>query len=243
MKISQKSNFFYIDESGGILNDSPSFILGCIRTDTPQIISDNVSKLLTGFEDEIYHAPMIDQIKQQGFHAVDNNYDVRARLFALLPVLNFRTFFSIINKSKSPFKELIDNKEETKVYLLALDKLLKGRFNNRVDKNIFIFEELQFKDKSQQQILYEYFAPYVKDGNVDYRIVGKEEINLAIIDYMNYIFHTLLTAKDLKKVQRMVDNFELIKPKIAFINILHSDTFFSREKAFTINEIVQNYGR
>lgn len=238
----KKTNFFYIDESGGILNNSPAFILGCIRTDTPQIITDNISKLLQGFENEIYYSPMIDQIKVQGFHAVDNHPDVRARFFALLPILNFRSFFSIINKTKSPLKELIDNKEEDKVYLLALDKLLKGRFNNRTDNNVFIFEELQFKDRSQQKILDEYFSPYMKDGNIEYKIVGKEEVNLAISDYMNYIFHILLPAKDLKKVQRMVDNFELIKPKIAFINILHSGTFFSREKPFTIDEIVQTYG-
>lgn len=238
----KKTNFFYIDESGGILNDSASFILGCIRTDTPQIISDKISKLLQGFENEIYYSPMIDKIMEQGFHAVDNHPDVRARFFALLPILNFRSFFSIINKSKSPLKELIDNKEEDKVYLLALDKLLKGRFNNRIDNNVFIFEELQFKERSQQKILDEYFSLYLKDGNIEYMIVGKDEVNLAITDYMNYIFHILLPAKDLKKVQRMVDNFELIKPKIAFLNILHSDIFFSREKPFTIDEIVQAYG-
>jgi hypothetical protein len=238
----KKTNFFYIDESGGILNDSPSFILGCIRTDTPQIITDNILKLLQGLENEIYYSLMIDQIKVQGFHAVDNHPDVRARFFALLPILNFRSFFSIINKSMPPLKKLINNKEEDQVYLLALDKLLKGRFNNRDDNNVFVFEELQFKDRSQQKILDEYFSHYMKDGNIEYKIVGKEEVNLAITDYMNYIFHILLPAKDFKKVQRMVDNFELIKPKIAFINILHSDTFFSREKSFTIDEIVETYG-
>ena len=242
MKAFRKTNFFYIDESGGILNNSSSFILGCIRTDTPRMISDNISKLLQGFENEIYYSLMIDRIKKQGFHAVDNHPDVRARFFALLPILNFRSFFCIINKSKTPLKKLIDNKEETKVYLLALDKLLKGRFNNRVDDNVFIFEELQFKEISQQKILDEYFSPYMKEGNIEYKIVGKEEVNLAIIDYMNYIFHILLPAKDLKKVQRMVDNFELIKPKIAFLNILHSDIFFSRKKSFTIDEIVRTYG-
>jgi hypothetical protein len=237
----RKTNFFYIDESGGILNDSPLFILGCIRTDTPQIISDKISKLLTDFENEIYYTSMLDQIREQGFHAVENHPDVRARLFAILPILNFRSFFCIINKSKYPYKELIENKEETRVYLLALDKLLKGRFNNRKDKNIFIFEELQFKDESQQKILENYFAPYKKGGHLEYKIVSKKEINLAIVDYMNYIFYTLLPAKDLKKLQRMVDNFELIKPKIAFINMLHSKIFFTRKKTFTIEQIVQTY--
>jgi len=237
----KKSNFFYIDESGGILNDSPFFILGCIRTDTPQLISDSIVNLLNSFEDEIYFDSMINNIKEQGFHAVDNHPDVRARFFALLPILNFRSFFSIINKDKPPFKELVENREETKVYLLALEKLLKGRFNNSTDKNIFIFEELQFKEKSQQKILDDFFSPYVKSGNIEYKIVGKEVINLSITDYMNYIFHSLLSGKDLKKIQRMVDNFELVKPKIAFINILDSDTFFSRRKPYNLEKIIHTF--
>ncbi len=237
----KKSNFFYIDESGGILNNSELFILGCTRTDTPQTICDSIIELLNGFDDEIYYALMINQIKEQGFHAVDNHPDVRAKFFGMLPTLNFRSFTSIINKSKSPYKELIGNKEEAKVYLLALDKLLKGRFNNRSDNNIFIFEELQFKGPNQEQILAEYFGSYMKDGKIAYQIVGKEEVNLSITDYMNYIFHTLLLAKELNKVQRMVDNFELIKPKIAFINILHSGNFFSRKSPFNIQNVIQSY--
>lgn len=237
----KKTNFFYIDESGGILNDSPTFILGCTRTDTPQIISESISELLQGFENEIYHSPKIEQILKQGFHAVDNHPDVRARFFALIPILNFRSFFCVVNKEKPPFQELINKKKETEIYLMALDKLLKGRFNNKVDTNIFIFEEFQFQEKSQQKILDEYFAPYVLQANVEYKIVGKEEVNLAITDYINYIFHTLLSPEGLKKQQRMVENFDLIKPKIAFINILHVDAFFTREKPFTIDEIVQTY--
>jgi hypothetical protein len=241
MAVFKKANFFYIDESGGILNDSPSFILGCCRTDTPEIILNSISDLLQGFENEIYYSPIIEKIKEQGFHAVDNHPDIRADFFSLLPILNFRSFFSIINKRNPKFQELIEKKKEEEVYTLALDKLLKGRFNNRIDKNVFIFEELQFKDRSQQQILDDYFAPYVKEGDTVYKICGKEELNLSITDYMNYIFHSLLTAKDLRKVQRMVDNFELIKPKIAFINILHSDIFFTRAKAFTIQDVIQTY--
>lgn len=241
MKNFTKTNYYFIDESGGILNDSPLFILGCIRTDTPQLISNSIKSLLSGFEDEIYYSPMINRIKEQGFHAVDNHPDVRARFFALLPILNFRSFFSIINKDLPPFKELIQNKSETDVYLLALDKLLKGRFNNTVDKNIFIFEELQFKEKSQQKILDDYFSLYKNNGSIEYKIVGKEEINLSIADYMNYIFYSLLPIENLKKAQRMVDNFELIKPKIAFINVLNTDSFFYRRKPYSLYDVIQSY--
>lgn len=236
-----KCNYFYIDESGGILNDSPHFILGCIRTDTPQQITESIQMLLNGFEDELYYAPMFDQILLQGFHAVDNHPDIRARFFALLATLNFRSFFSIINKSMSPYKEMIEQRDEKRVYLVALDKLLRGRFNNSIDKNIFVFEELQFKVQSQQKILDEFFSSYIDRGNVEYSIVGKEEINLSIVDYMNYIFNILLTKSDLSKVQRMVDNFELVKPKIAFIHLLNSNTFFSRRKSYSIENIVQTF--
>ncbi|MGB8194147.1 MAG: hypothetical protein WCF67_19600 [Chitinophagaceae bacterium] len=237
----KKTNYFYIDESGGILNDSHSFILGCTRTDTPELIEESISNLLSGFEDEIYFAPMIADIRRQGFHAVENHFDVRARFFALLPILNFRSFISIINKSKSPFKELIRDNKEKHVYLLVLDKLLKGRFNNRQNRNVFIFEELQFMESNQSKILEEYFSPYMKQGDVSYQIVGKENLGLATTDYMNYIFHNILSAKDLSKVQRMIDNFELVKPKIAFINMMHSDKFLTRKDEYDVEKIRQIY--
>ncbi|MES2006332.1 MAG: hypothetical protein V4450_17570 [Bacteroidota bacterium] len=237
----KKSNYFYIDESGGILNDSPAFILGCTRTDTPDLVKNSIAGLLKEFEQEIYFAPMLEQITEQGFHAVENHPDVRARFFAILPVLNLRSFFCIINKNISPFKELISKGAETEVYLIALDKILKGRFNNREDENVFIFEELQFKEGTQQKILEAYFAPHIKDGNVRFEIVSKAELNLATTDYMNYIFHTILTAKELKKQQRMLDNLELVKSKIAFINILPPDVFLTRHDTFDAEKIVQLY--
>jgi len=237
----KKTNYFYIDESGSILNDSPVFILGCTRTDTPDRIEASIKQLLNEFEDEIYFAPMIDDIRSQGFHAVENHFDVRAAFFKQLPVMNFRSFFCILNKNKSPIKEMIDRNEETEIYLLALDKLLKGRFNNHKDNNSFVFEELQFQKGSQQKILDQYFAPYMKDGNVSYTIVGKDNTNLATVDYMNYIFFSIITAKKVEQVQRMVDNLELVKPKIALINFLNTDTFLTRRLEYDARKIIQLY--
>jgi hypothetical protein len=242
-KLPPKTRYFYIDESGGILNNSPAFILGCTRTDTPALLNQKITGLLKSFEDKGYFAFMLEQIRTQGFHAVDNHPDVRTMFFSMLPFLNFRSFFCILNKSKPAIKTHIDKKEEKELYLLALDKLLRGRFNNRHASNEFFFEELQFSQTSQQNILDSYFAPYMKDGNISYRIVGKEEVNLATTDYMNYIFHLLLLAKDLTKVQRMVDNLELVKPKIAFINFLHTDTFLTRRDAYDAAKIVDLYNR
>jgi hypothetical protein len=240
-QVKKKTNYFYIDESGGILNNSPVFILGCTRTDTPRLIENSVSKLLADFEDEIYFSPMIEDIRRQGFHAVENHFDVRAAFFRLLPVLNFRAFFCILNKQKPPILELVNKGEETKVYLLALNKLLRGRLNNRQDNNVFIFEELQFQKGSQQQVLDNFFPPYVKEGHVIYQIVGKENLNLATTDYMNYIFYSILTAKKLKDVQRMVDNLELAKPKIAVLHMYHTGTFLTRRDSYDAAKIVDLY--
>lgn len=237
----KKTNYFYIDESGSILNDSPVFILGCTRTDTPDRIEVSIKQLLNEFEDEIYFSPMIEDIRRQGFHAVENHFDVRTAFFKQLPFMNFRSFFCILNKNKSPIREMINKNDETKIYLLALDKLLKGRFNNHQDNNVFVFEELQFQKGSQQKIIDQYFAPYMKDGNVSYTIVGKDNVNLATIDYMNYIFFSIITAKKLEQVQRMIDNLELVKPKIAFINFLHSDTFLTRGSEYDAIKILQLY--
>ena len=65
----KKTNYFYIDESGGISNDSKLFIHGCIRTDSPNSISDALLKLKQEILDNVYYENLVDQIKKQGFHA------------------------------------------------------------------------------------------------------------------------------------------------------------------------------
>lgn len=60
---------------------------------------------------------------------------------------------------------------------------------------------------------------------------------MGIIDYINYnLYNVLDPAKKINPQDRNCQNFEILKDKIALINILDNNTFFSRfgESGFTV---------
>ncbi|MCL7765446.1 hypothetical protein MPF19_18660 [Polaribacter sp. Z014] len=232
---SKKINYFYIDESGSINNDSDIFIHGCIKTDSPNTISTALEKLKKELIDSLYYEEFAERIKKEGFHATENNMDMRADVYKLLPLLDYRSYFVILNKKTDYFKSL-QNKEEHEIFSFCLRKLLMDRIiKNKGDKNIFIFETIKISKKPLITILKEIFDNLDKDHDCEYKIVGKDELNMGIIDYLNFVFHHLLTSE--KIMNRMKQNFDILAPKIAVINLLHSNIYLSRKKKaeFQIN--------
>ncbi|WP_405603887.1 DUF3800 domain-containing protein [Polaribacter sp. Asnod1-A03] len=225
---SKKTNYFYIDESGSIGNNSKIFIHGCIKTDSPNTISNALEKLKSELIDNLYYQEFSERIKKEGFHATENNMDMRADVYKLLPLLDYRSYFVILNKETEYFKNL-ENKEEFEIFSFSLRKLLMDRIiKNKGDKNIFIFETIKISKKPLNLILEEIFKTLDKSHDCEYQIVGKDELNMGIIDYLNFVFYHLLT-KD-KIMERMKQNFDILAPKIAVINFLHTNVYLSRKK-------------
>ncbi len=244
MEQQKKTNYFYIDESGNINNDSKIFILGCIKTDSPTAISDALIKLKSELASEIYYQKFKKQILEKGFHATENTMDMRAELYKLLPLMNYRAYFVITKKDSDYFKESMKTKDESEFYAYNVKKLLEDRISaNKNDKNIFYFETIQLKKKSLIRVLDDFFATYGDQYDNDYSVVGKDEENLAIIDYLNFIFNYLLINP--KPIERMELNLELVSPKMAIVHLLHKNIFLSRQKGeeFTVNlkNIKTNY--
>ena len=240
----KRINYFYIDESGNINNDSKIFILGCIKTDSPTTISDALVKLKSELASEIYYQKFKKQILEKGFHATENTMDMRAELYKLLPLMNYRAYFVITKKDSDYFKDSMKTKDESEFYEYNLKKLLEDRISShKNDKNIFYFETILLQKKSLKKVLDDFFATYGEEYDNEYSIVGKDEENLAIIDYLNFIFNYLLT--NAKPIERMELNLELVSPKMAIVHLLHKNIFLSRQKAeeFTINlkNITTNY--
>lgn len=224
-----KTNYFYIDESGGINNDSKIFVHGCIKTDSPETISSALLKLKEELTDSLYYSEFSKRIKEEGFHATENNIDMRADVYKLLPLLDYRSYYVIINKETNYFKELKNNLEEHEIYSKSLRQLLRDRIiGNKEAKNIFIFETIKISNKPLKLILSEFFSEFETAYNCEYRIVGKEEENMGVIDYLNFIFNHILSEE--KPMKRMLQNFQLISPKIGVINILNKGVFLSRRK-------------
>lgn len=244
MDSEKKTNYFYIDESGNINNDSTIFLHGCIRTDTPTTISDALVKLKNQMSTEIYYEDFKKQILKKGFHATENSMDMRAELYKLLPLMNYRAYFVITNKNSDFFKKIMETKDESDFFAYSLKKLLKDRLTaNKNDKNIFYFETIQLKKKSLKTVLDDFFLNLDKSYDCEYHIVGKDEENLAIVDYLNFIFNHLLTSEE--PIMRMKQNLKIISPKIAVVHLLHKNIFLSRQKGenFKVNlkNINENY--
>ncbi len=228
----KKVNHFYIDEAGHVNNDSPIFLYGCIKTDTPEILQNAVQELKEELSEEVYFTHLRGEILSRNFHAVDDHFDVRAAFYKIIPLLNFRGYFIVINKSSEAFKNLKNTLKDYEIITLFLKKLLTPRVtSNKEDKNIFYFETLEIEEKSLNQILEEIFSTFTKDGyDVEYKIVGKENLTMGIVDYINYnLYQVLDITKSIdKKKDRNFQNFQILKEKIGLVNILDNDSFFSR---------------
>ena len=233
----KKTNYFYIDEAGSLGNNSNFFIHGCIKTDNSLILENALSELKGELIDEPYFEGLVERIKQEGFHAVANHPDIRAQVYMLLPRLDYRSYFVILDKTSDYYKNLIEQKKEYEIFEYTLLKLLRDRvIKNKAAKNIFYFERINIKKKALIVILNDFFSSFDSSFDNEYYIVGKEENNIAVVDYLNHvlfkILNNLVKVEDKKqpKVDRMKLNFNLIKSKIGVINILHSNIFLSRKK-------------
>lgn len=227
----KKINHFYIDEAGHINNDSHIFLYGCIKTDTPDILEEALNEIKNELSEEIYFNHLREQLLKRNFHAVDDHPDIRAAIYKILPTLNFRGYFIVTNKSSDFFAELKSSKKDYEILSLILTKLITPRVTkNGEDKNIFYFETLEVEEKSLNQILTEIFSSLKREGyDVDFEIVGKDNITMGIIDYINYnLYQVLDLTKKINSIDRNYLNFEILKEKFALINILDNDSFFSR---------------
>ena len=247
MNLMKKINYFYIDESGRISNNQSLFIHGCIKTDSPHTISDALDKIKSDWRKLLYYSDFKDKILKQGFHAVENNLDMKADVYKILPTLDYRSYFVITNKTSDYFKNIMIGKDESDFFAISLKKLLHDRIiSTSNDKNIFYFENIKLRKTNLKQIIENLFTQYI-DYDYEYFIVGKEEENLGIIDYLNYLFFHIFGDKknEDKPMPRMLMNLDLVSPKIALINFPHKNIFLSRKKKLslqvTLDNILKNY--
>lgn len=237
----EKENFYYIDESGHILNNSKLFIHGCIKTDTPKFISKALDEIKVEIQNDYYFNEFMDEFKETGFHAVDNHFDIRTLLYRKLITLNWRAYFVLINKESDYFNSIKD-KPEHEIFKISLSKLLFNRLRSESsNKNILNFETIDLSGKPLSKVLEELFIPWTKRYNCEYFILNKDDdVNLGVIDYLNYILYRILTTNDRDEVMRR--NFNNLAPKIALIHIQNTNTYLSRSKEeITVENLLKNW--
>lgn len=237
-----KENYFYIDESGGIETNSNFFILGCYKTDTPEQLSNSLNKLKT----EILESPVMAALRKDflkyGIHACKNHQDIRIRFYNLISTLNIRAYILLLDKNSDFFKDLLlKGKTSNEIYNLCIHKLLNDRLiKNRFDKNHLIFEQYGNQIKrwhtNVDTVISNIKLDIKKSLNTvchsEVYVHDKSDINLSIIDYINYIFSHCYEKKE--PWQRMIDNYNIIEPKIGLIYKMDKDLFYDKNHRLNI---------
>jgi len=237
-----KEIFYYIDEAGSLESNSDFFILGCYKTDTPEEIRLSINMLKEEILNSPYFAFERSKFIQQGFHACKNHFDIRARFYNLISTLNIRAYILILNKKSDFYKKLISNKNNpTDIYNKCIEKLLRDRLiKNRNYKNNLIFEQYGNKLKKWKKnidsvisnIQYRINDTFGINLSYNIEIHNKSDINLSVIDYLNYLFIQFYENKKIK--QRMIENFKIIEPKIALVYKMDKDKFYDKNKRINI---------
>lgn len=230
-----KTNYFYIDETGHINNDEPIFAYGCIKTDTPKLIE----KVLEELKEELAEDPLLakfgEKILKNNFHATADHFDVRTQFYRILPLLNYRAYFTVLFKNDNYYKKLKAEKEDHDIIKSMLLKIIKPRITkNKDDKNIFFIETLEVQKKSLKKIVEEIFDLFKHDYHIDYKIVDKHCQNMPVVDYLCFVLNKVLIQKENeneKIAEWVTRTFEILKDKIALIHFQNEDSYYSRHGA------------
>ena len=226
--------YYYIDETG-TLDPSKSekdrfFVLSCCVTDTPEDIRSRLNDLKIQIENDPYHAFQLEKFQKKGFHASANHFDIRAKYYSTLHSLNFRTYSVIVDKCCSKFNDLVSRRRAYYEILFVL--LYKRILSNRQFHNFIILEEYGKKPHNHlknatlivEDIIQQIKGKYDINPVVEIEVHDKSDINLSMVDYMNYVLFQMLSPKP---CDRMKGNFSLIEPKIGLVHSIFEKKFFS----------------
>ena len=235
-----RETYYFIDESGTIDGESDRFfILGCYKTDTPEILRNKLTELQSAISNDPIFAFERLKFQKQGFHATENHFDIRSRVYSLISGLNVRAYILIVDKHSEFFKNLVNHHTNDEIYMMCVEKLLIDRLTKtRRTHNVLIFENYGDKknawiEASIKNVIHKIGKKGFSSIPYSIEVRDKSEILLAIIDYINYIYDQLFNKKP---SPRNIENFKIIQPKIALTYKMDKDEFFDKNNRIVIEE-------
>lgn len=221
-------NYFYLDEHGSVSNNSELFIIGCIKTKTPDAIKNAVEKLKSFLISDLYYKPNTSSLKTEGFHATKDHFDTRAQFYRILPFLEYRSYFSVLIKKGNYYKQFSSKYPKPIQIKLVIKRLIEPLIQkHKEDDNLFIFEEVNIPEVTYKSLLIDLFDElnHKHKTSCKVEIRSKDETNLAVIDYLNFNLSQVLT----KHLPRDVQNYNVLKERIGMIAIMNNGKFLSRK--------------
>ncbi len=256
----ERATYIYIDEAGDLNENSKSkvFILGCIITDSPELLLNGFSKLKFDMERDLFLLRHKDQFNKEGFHACTNHPDLYSYFLKFIYPLNFRCYFIVINKTSEKFKEL-KLKSNEEIYNDCIKLLLKDRLVKRkLELNHLIFEQ-NLPNPSKTRLLNRKNELIKIIENINDLLIEKKYINqslrfsvelkdkneelLSIVDYACHIVSKIYEGKidnnNNRKVEKsMKENYKLFEPKIGSIHDLFKNVYYKiRRKSLDIDGV------
>lgn len=248
-------NYFYIDESGDLNNQSMYFLIGCIITDTPEDLIRDIELLATEIKNRSYFSRFRKNFLETGFHACTNHLDIYSKFVALLPRLNFRYYAQILDKHSEHYLAIIKSKTKEEIYDGMLISLLKDRITKRstainkmyFEQNLpnpsqariikrenqlaYLIKELNFKNTTNKHLN--------KDLSLEISVQDKKTQPIfAVVDFMNHIVMKVYEGKNGKVENYMKENYRLVEPKIGCIHdVAHNIFHKPRKKEVAVDRI------
>ncbi|RUT68577.1 hypothetical protein D0817_20860 [Flavobacterium cupreum] len=236
--------YYYIDESGGIESNSKYFILGCYKTDSPEELRLSIEELKKEILNAPYFAFQRDKFLKNGFHACENHFDIRARFFNLISMLNVRSYILLLKKDSVFFQEKLKPEfTSEEIYNICISKLMSDRLTKtRNEHNVIIFEQFGSKRNNWLENVKSVIGETINNINnrfdidVSYSVEvhDKSDVNLSVIDYINFIFAQFY--ENGRTEPRMQENFIIIEPKIALIYKMDRDLFYDKNNRIDIKK-------
>ncbi|MCX5810839.1 MAG: hypothetical protein NTX36_15960 [Proteobacteria bacterium] len=252
-----KTNYYFIDEAGDLNDQSKTFLFGCIITDTPEDLLNDIECLESEIINSGYYYRFRDDFLKTGFHASKNHLDIYGRFVALLATMNFRAYAVILNKRTEYFKKIVSSQSKNQIYDSLIKILLKDRLKKRAeDTNQLFFEQnlsgptphrIELRERELSDII-EVINNELSESNLTRARLAfqvslqnkKEQKIFAVVDYINHIITKVYEGRNNNVQKFMKENFRLIEPKIGCIHDVVKKTFhMPRKKVLEIdNEFV-----
>ena len=194
--------FIYLDESGDF-NFSPTgtkyFILTCMVTTDPSCLP----RELLPIKYECVSGKIPHRIKDhkfQRFHATDDNYTIRERVFAALSAHSnhqgcgcFQVYSVIMQKNKANPSIRDDFEFYPKVFEMLTGYVLERGFAASSDKVIFITDTLPTKKEGRvNQALKAHLNKWAARTKKTYRLhhhQSASDLNLQAVDYLSWAIY------------------------------------------------------